>query len=235
MLPFEHHGLQVDALEIPRTIGSRTITATEVESWFGRSKKLQLRPEKYGEIAAGLTKMRWPSDRPAAKVRSNLGINQKSARSFWDFEAATKAAKTLLDDMPAMLSHWQEPEWSPEHQSAYNAISVLNEALITALPYIEWPLGPYEVATGRKAPKDWHMPSILIAKSVIKALVAAGDDAPGITHNSLVVGIIQKALIRMQFPQSRTLSRDAIGAHLKQWNKKWGDLPRKPATALVTK
>jgi hypothetical protein len=225
----------VNALEIPRTVGSRTITAAEVETWFGNSKKLKSRPEKYGEIAAALTKMRWPSDRPASKLRSNLGRSQKNASGFWDFKVATKAAKMLRDDLPAMLLHWKDPEWSAHNRAAYAAIKSLDEALSSAMPYIEWPLGPYEAATGRKAPKAWHMPSILIAKSVIDALVAAGHDAPAITHNSLVVGIIQKALIRMQFPQSRTLSRDAIGAHLKQWNNKWGDLPPKRATDLVTK
>jgi hypothetical protein len=107
-------------------------------------------------------------------------------------KAAAKAAKTLLDDMPAMLSHWQEPKWSPEHPEAYKAVSALNAAFTAAVPYIERPLGPYKATTGKKRPKDWHMPSILIAKCVISAFTAVGEEALGITHNSLVVGVVKK-------------------------------------------
>jgi hypothetical protein len=223
----------VNALEIPRTVGSRTITAAEVESWFGRSKKLKLRPEKYSEIAAGLTKMRWPSDPPASKGRSN-GRSQKSASGFWNFEAATKAAKTLLDDLPAMLLHWKDPEWSADNRAAYAATKSLDEALSTAMPYIEWPLGRYSPQTGRKRPKDWHMHSVLVAKLVMQALVDAGEHKPAFTHNSLVVRIIHKALVRMDFPNSGTLSLDAIGMHLARWDEKYGLLP-KDAAAVVTK
>jgi hypothetical protein len=224
----------VNALEISRTIGSRPITAAEVESWFGRSKKLKLRPEKYSEIGAGLTKMRWPSDPPASKGRSRLGKNEKSAGGFWDFEAATKAAKTLLDDLPAMLLHWKDPEWSAHNRAAYAAIKSLEEALSTAMPYIEWPLGQYSGQTGKKRPKDWHMHSVLIAKLVMQALVDAGEHKPGHTHNSLVVRIVHKALVRMGFPHSETLSLDAIGMHLARWDRKYGLLP-KDAAAVVTK
>jgi hypothetical protein len=198
----------------------RTITPAEVKTWFGQSRQQKLKPAIYSKIAADLNKLRWPSD-PLPKDRSRP-TTRKSG--LWDLNAAANAAKTLLDDMPAMLSHWQEPKWSPEHQAAYKAIRALNGALIAAMPYIEQPLGPRKGSTGRKAPKDWHMPSILIAKLVIWALMEAGEDAPGVTHNSLVVRIIQKALVRMQFPQSGTLTRDAIGAHLKRRSKKYGTL-----------
>ena len=43
----------------------RTITPTEVKAWFGKSKQQKLKPDIYINIAAGLTKLRWPRDPPA--------------------------------------------------------------------------------------------------------------------------------------------------------------------------
>jgi hypothetical protein len=125
-----------------------------------------------------------------------------------------------------MILHWQNsPEWSPETQPAHEAIKALDKALSVAMPYIEWPLGRYERQTGQKNPKEWHLYSILIANFVLQALIDAGEANPGITHNSLVVKIIKNALVRMDFPGSKTLS---IGAHLKRWKERYGDLVPKP-------
>jgi hypothetical protein len=218
-------------LDTVRKKADRAITAAEVKTWFGKTKQQRLRPDIYGKIAADLTRLRWPSDPPP---KDRYG-HTESESGLWDIKVATKAAKTLLDDMPAMLSHWHEPKRSPEHQVAHKAVSALNEALNTAMPFIEWPLGPYKASLGRKKPKNWHVPSIVIARLVIDALVAAGEVAPGITHNSVTVRVVQKALIRMEFPYCKTLAREAIGAHLKRWSQKYGGLAQKKPTVLVTK
>jgi hypothetical protein len=214
--------MQVDSLDSVYKKAERAITPAEVQAWFGKPKQQTLQPNIFGKIATELNKLRWPSD-PPPKDRSRTTTSKSR---LWDIRPAASAAKTLHSNMPAMLSFWRGPQWCPEHQAAYKAICRLHEALSAAMPYIEQPLGPYKASTGRKAPKAWHMPSVLIAKLLVGALMEAGEDAPGITHNSVVVRIIKKALVRMQFPQSRTLSRDAIGAHLKRWDKKYGLTPK---------
>jgi hypothetical protein len=209
----------------------RIITPAEVRAWFGKSKQQKLKPEVYGKIAAGLTNLRWPSD-PPPKARSRSPVSESC---LWDIKAAGKDAKALLASIPVMLSHFREPKWSPEHQEAYKAIDALNQTLHAAMPYIEWPLGRYEPSKGKKAPKNWHMHSFLIARLVIDTFLEAGHKAPGITHNSIVVTIIKNALVRMQFPYSKTVSREAIGAHLKRWHEKYGSLALRRTDDLVTK
>jgi hypothetical protein len=210
--------MRVGSLDSVYKKAERAITPAEVQAWFGKSKQQTLQPNIFGKIAADLNKFRWPSDPPP---KDRLSPTTRKSR-LWDTEVAANAARALHGDMPTMLSFWRKPQWSPEHQAAYKAIYKLQDALSAAMQYIEYPLGPYKPSTGRKAPKDWHMPSVLIAKLVIGALMEAGEDSPGITHNSLVVRIVQKAIVRMDFPYAKTLSRNAIGAHLKRWDRKYG-------------
>jgi hypothetical protein len=220
----------VTALEASHADDRRTITAAEVKTWFGNSRKLSSKPEKYSEIATRLTRLRWPGDPPPApKADLKSRTRSKSSSGFWNFDAATEAAKRLHSFLPAMILHWQDsPEWSPETRPAYEAIKALDETLSVAMPYIEWPLGRYERQTGQKRPKEWHLYSILIASFVLQALIGAGDANPGISHNSLVVKIIKTALVRINIPGSKTLSTGAIGAHLKRWKDTHGDLVPKP-------
>jgi hypothetical protein len=197
----------------------QSITPEEVQSWFGKSKQKKLKPQIYRTIACQLNKFRGPS--APLTIRSSP-LERKSG--MWDINGTAKAAKRLLQDMPAMLSHWRDRSWDPKDQAAYITIDALNEALSAAMPYIEHPLGEYDRANGRKAPKRWHSPSVLIAKYVMQALLDAGESLPSITHGSLVVRIVKKVLVRMQFPQSETVSRDALAAHLKRWKEKYGNL-----------
>jgi len=107
----------------PRKKADRPITAAEVKSWFGNTKQQKLKPDIYGKIAACLNRLRWPSD-PLPED----GFRPTTSKSgLWDLKAAAKTANTLLNYMPAMLSHWHEPKWSPEHRAAYEAVSALNE------------------------------------------------------------------------------------------------------------
>jgi hypothetical protein len=216
--PFGRDERVVTEVTISSANSSRTITLSEVRDWFGKSKKLQLGRGQCSKIAARLTRLRWPSDSPTPTDTFDPEIME----GYWDFDNATKAAKTLLEHVPAMLSHWKSLRPTAESRAGYEAIHNLKDALSTAMPYVEWPFGRYQRQTGRKQPKDWHIYSVLIARLVVEVLVVAGESKPGITHNSLVVRVVHKALIRMDFPNSAMITRDAIGAHLSRWNKRYG-------------
>lgn|GEM_PF-3069521 len=225
----------IEQMKTPRPEGSRKITATEVKKWLGSSKASILGRSQYREIAAGLTKLKWPGDLP-----SPLGSPwfQKEPeidpKRWWDFEAATEAAKTLLKSAPAMLSHWEGQRWAPQSRDGYDVIKALGNALFLAMPYIEWPLGYYEHRTRSKRPKPWHTMALVIARLVINVIVKAGHNEPGITRNSIVVRIVRNALIRMKLPDAKMVTLAAIGAHLTRWDKKYGLTPNGVA-ALTTK
>ena len=210
---------------------SRTITAAEVRGWFGSSPKSRLGATQYREIAAYLTKIRWPSDTGPLFQPCPVAVEPDEADRYWDFGAAFAAAKLLLESMPAMLRHWNGLLWAPETRGAHPAIKALQDALTVALPYIEWPFGVYERQTGRKKPKIWHLPAVMVANIVIKAMIEAGHDDPGITRNSIIVRVVCKALIRMRYPHVHMITASAVGAHLTRWDKKYGLI----RSALTTK
>jgi hypothetical protein len=214
----------------------RAITATEVREWFGSSCRAQLGDAQYGEIAAYLTKWSWPSDPPNPPSSPCLPKDEieTNPNHWWDFQGASNAAKTLLASVPAMLSHWDGPRWAPETNAGDEAIKTLSDALSVAMPYIEWPFGQYERQTGRKQPQAWHIPAVLIAHVIVKAMIKAEHDEPGITRNSVVVRVVRKALIRMGFPHLEMVTASAIGAHPTRWDKKFGLTP-KGIAALTTK
>ena len=209
---------------------SRKISAAEVKQWFGNSRQAQLLGSQYREIAARLTKFHWPGDPPAPADAPWLPemITEPDDR-WWDFRAATDAAKTLRDSMPKMLVFQEGLQWAPETRDGYGAIKDLERALFAALPYIEWPFGYYERRTGYKRPKEWHTYARLIARLAIDQMIKAGSVKPGIARNSVVVRVVQRALIRIGIPQSKTLSKTAIGMHLTRWDAKYGLLPRPTA------
>ena len=118
----------------------RTITADEVRDWFGKSTRSRLGEAQYRHIADYLTKIRWPSD-PDEPLGSPAPPNNSEPDEYWNFNAATDAAKLLLESFPGMLTHWQGLLWAPETRGGFAAIKTLQDALIIALPYIEWPFG----------------------------------------------------------------------------------------------
>jgi hypothetical protein len=214
---------------------SRKIAPSEVKQWFGTSSKAQLHNSQYRKIATHLTKLHWPSDPPPPPDSPWLAkiITEPDDR-WWDFRAATAAAKTLHDSIPKMLVFQEGLRWAPETRDGHGAIMRLQEALLTALPYIEWPFGFYKRSTGYKPPKAWHTYALLVAQLIIREMVVAGHAEPGITRNSVVVRVVRKALIRMLIPQAKIISSTAIGAYLTRWNKKYGLTP-KGIAALTTK
>lgn len=204
---------------------ARTVTPDEVKEWFGRSRKAQLHEERYGAIAADITALKWPGDPPPPTDAPWLvkGTPDSDKDRWWDFEAVAKAAKLVLASLPAMRRHWNGLRWAPETRGGYNAIEALEETLKVALPYIEWPFGEYERATGRKTPKEWHIPSIILAGMIIRTMVEAGNRSPAISRNSVVARVATKALIRMGF--QKELAQETVSMHLTRWDKKYGLTP----------
>jgi hypothetical protein len=218
-----------------RNSGSRKITSVEVRQWFGSSSKAKLHNPQYRKIASHLTKLHWPGDPPPPADSPWLAtINTEIDDRWWDFQAATAAAKTLRDSFPKMLAFQEGLQWAPETRDGLGAIKQLQASLVVAIPYIEWPFGYYKRATGYKPPKAWHTYASLVARLVIQEMVVAGHAEPGITRNSIVVRVVRKALIRMTIPYAKTVSNTAIGAYLTRWDKKYGLTP-KTIEALTTK
>ena len=153
---------------------------------------------------------------------------------WWDFHGSSEAAKKLLGSLPAMTAHWDCLRWAPETRAGSEVLKTLTAALSAAMPYIEWPLGYFERQTGRKKPKAWHTPSVIIARIIINAMVEAGHEQPGISRNSVVVRIVLKALIRMRYPDLEMITATAIGTHLERWDKRFGLTP-KGIAALTAK
>jgi hypothetical protein len=198
----------------------RTISAAEVKQWVGASSKAKLTDAQYDQIAVRLTKFRWNSDPPPSPSRGPKLIDGSDER-WWDIKATTKAARTLRDSMPKMLAFQKTLQWAPETRDGYNAIDALKKALVAASPYIEHPFGG-KGAGGRKRAKQWHIYAFLIAQLIIDEMIKAGHPKPGITRNSVVVRVVQKALKRMGVDKSGILSTSTIGMYLTRRNNKYG-------------
>lgn len=217
-------------MDPPRKKADRPITAAEVKSWFGNTKQQKLKPDIYGKIAACLNRLRWPSD-PLPED----GFRPTTSKSgLWDLKAAAKTANTLLNYMPAMLSHWHEPKWSPEHRAAYEAVSALNEALTAAMPYVERPLGgPNKASTGKKVPKDWHMrsrggPNQQDPRGVGHQWLAGPSRlTPGEAHDNRLRSVLLNALL----PQTMLLADRGYDANwireLARQQGAWANIPPK--------
>jgi hypothetical protein len=201
---------------------SRAISAIEVAGWFGNSSKLTM--TDYETIAARLNRMRWPSDPSDPPDAPWLPKEPKDEPDrWWDFHAVFLAAKTLSTSLPAMRAHWDGLQWDPTTKQGYDAICALEEALCEAMEFVEFPFGQYKRRKGgRKTPKEWHLPSVLMANLVIETLMAAGHPVGGTTRNSVIVRVVHKALLRMGFPDSAMRTPSAIGAHLTRWHQKCG-------------
>jgi hypothetical protein len=213
----------------------RTIIAAEVQEWVGKPSKSMMGKEQFREIAASLTSYRWPADPPPPPGTPWVPREiEPDPNRWWDFEAVTEAAKTLLRNAPAMLSHWEGQRWAPQTRNGFDVIKALGDALFSAMPYIEWPFGYYERQGRSKRPKPWHIMALVIARLVITAMIEADHNEPGITRSSIVVRIVSNALIRMGFPNAKMITPAAIGMHLTRWNEKFGLTPNGIA-ALTTK
>jgi hypothetical protein len=193
---------------------SHSITAAEVKAWFGQRSNARLNENQYRAIAKKLNKLKWFGE----PIKRGTKPSRNTDR-YWDFSAAIKAAKLLLDAMPAMKTHWRALTWAPQTREGYPATVALERALQTALPFIEWPFGRYQRATGRKQRKEWQVPSVLVAKILIDATVAAHRN-PSLARSAVLVRVTHAALKRMGYRLNVGIS--GVSAHLTRWDKQYG-------------
>lgn len=198
----------------------RTITAAEVSAWFKRGRGPWPSIHSCAEVAAGLTKMRWGSDHPLSELGEPF-----NAEPWWDPEKAAAAARSLLDDVPAMLWHWRRLRETPYEtidgrrpkrlRGGHKAIEQLQDALNAAIDYVEFPFGQYERQDHRKRkrPKPWHAPAVLVTSLIVAALKKAGHTG-ATDKNSAAVRIVHHALSRMGYGK---IKEPTIAAFLKSW------------------
>jgi hypothetical protein len=197
----------------------RTITTDDVRVWFGKSPKSKLKEAQYCELAAFLTRCRWPGDPPDPPDSPWLvRIIEDDQEQWWDFKGVSQAARNLLESMPQIVSCWE----TRLRSEGKDQIRKLQEALSDAIEYIEWPFGRYKRQTGQKTPKPWHIYAQLIARAIIGVMIEAGHEKPAVSRNSVVVRVAQKALMRMKIPNAGMVTRTAIAAYLTRWDGRYG-------------
>jgi hypothetical protein len=126
-----------------------------------------------------------------------------------------------------MLSYWDRVRRKREKCEGvatmgdrYDAIKALDDALTPAMPCFN-PFGKCDKGKTHRL-KDWHIPAILIADVVTKALVASGDDAPSLARNSAVVAVVHQALCRMRYPNIKMVTHSAVSGYLIRWTTDYG-------------
>jgi hypothetical protein len=131
----------------------------------------------------------------------------------WDMAEVADAAETL-------------------HEAGHEAVKQLSDALATALPYVKHPLGAYE-RNQKKRPKELHLPAVIIANALDKALSEAGHTKPAFSRNSIPVRVIHAILIRLDLlpvihetekeaHKKTEAARSAISTHIDRWWKAYG-------------
>lgn len=188
-----------------------TISAAEVKAWFGPRAKGRLEETQYALIAQKLNRFTWPTDPAKRRAQASPEVDH-----YWDFPAATKAAKFLLAAMPAMKRHWHALTWAPQTRRGYPATVALERALQRALPFIEWPFGQYQKSKARR--KEWQVPAVVVARLLTEAMVASGG-RPSLERNGVLVRVTHEALERMGYKLNVSMS--GLSAHLMRWRKRY--------------
>ena len=179
------------------------ITGEEVQGWFERFSKPHPSADDCSELAWFITGIAWPDPNP---------LHDAGVATVWNFDGVPKAAKILLANLPLMLSPFAVPAIRPGDHVGRAALVELQAALERAVPYLE---SPYRrTDNNRHRLKSWHVPAALLKFPIFGALVRAGHRRPGITRNSIVVGVLRLALERMGHG---TIEPGAIGQHLTRW------------------
>jgi hypothetical protein len=217
-------------------VASRIITAAEVRKWSANGHK-PWPSEACTEIAASLTKMRWPQDLPESRKPGEPRPpwdppppDPATEDPWWNPPGATAAARALLEDVPAMLWHWHWMQWAPEARpgqkpirlrDGYKAVEQLRVALNAALPFIEWPFGEYKRQDHRKKsrPSDWHMHAGAIAGNIRRALMQSGRRrALGFSRDTAEALVVHEALMRIGYCYIET---NTIAAYLQRQDTKF--------------
>ena len=84
---------------------------------------------QYRDIAAQLTKWKWPSDPETLANPQSAMATTIDDDHYWDFKAATNAAKVLIGSMPAMFQHWDGLQWAPETRDGFEKLAEIRRGL----------------------------------------------------------------------------------------------------------
>ena len=249
----------------------RTITLADVKVWFENCKKPRPSDAICNEVAARLTKMRWPRDIgppyvPPPPKPANWPKRRKwpppvrNDDAWWDqlddvvrrAQTAAAALKALEGTLPAtleLLERWQRDEqlrqelglwlqreqlqWVPK-TDAYEAVIALSKALARALPHIKFPFfRAFERKDHRqkRRPKNWHLPAVLIANIIERALIQSGRRTTSTTSgDSTVVKVVRNALARMGYGE---IEPGTIAARLTSWKNNQALLAKQARLALA--
>jgi hypothetical protein len=183
-------------------VKSHIVEPAEVREWFECHGKPWPTEAAYGAIAGLLSRMRWGSDPPDFDR-----VTGEQPR--WSAEEIAESARLLHAMTPAMVKYWETRRASAENNEAYFAMLVLRDAMMLALPHIEY-LGKSYAKPKAKNWVVWHLIAIAIAYYVREALIESGHDAPKLSKNTPTIKIVHKALLRMNF----NVKRPAVAAYL---------------------
>lgn len=197
------------------------IVAAEVKTWFG--PKCRLSRTEFERIARELNNFRprHPYSSP------NFQPPVLPQKEYWDRLSVSEAAKTLIQAIPHMLSHWRGLTPTPNSLLGKQAIEHLEKALVLAKHFIDWPFGAYEPRTSRTTIKPWHPVAVVVARVVVGAMKRGGVSSPGLSRNSVVVRVIKCALRRLEIEGAQMITESAIAMQLKRHHERWF-VPKNP-------
>jgi hypothetical protein len=110
-------------------------------------------------------------------------------------------------------------------------MDALSTALTVAMPFIEYPFGEYARTTGRKEPKSWHMPAVLVLPTILRAMMDAGHKNPGLARDSVAIAVLHQGLSQIGLRGMAMMTPTALAAHLRRW-RFWKGLTTKQIAAL---
>lgn len=205
---------------------SHDVSADEVAQWFGRRLKPAPSNETFANLASAINRCRWPDD-PPIELSCNEELSDEEiaadAARWWDFKAGGNAARTLTAILPKLDRHLNSLTPSPTVVAGQDALRGFGSALDVLSPFIEFPLGKPEDRRGRPtATKPWQDWSLTISHLVIKSLIEAGHKNPAISRNSVLVRVVQRALIRMRIEGAQSVSTTTLSAFLVRWDEFYG-------------
>jgi hypothetical protein len=185
-------------------VRSHIVEPAEVREWFECHRKPWPNEAAYGAIAGLLSRMRWGSDPPDSD-------RVAGEQPRWSAEEIAEAARLLHAMTPAMVKYWETRRASAENNEAFYSMLVLRDAIMLAMPHIEYLEKSYAKPKAvKRQSSDWHMQAIGLAHYVRQALIKAGHDAPRLSLNAPTIKIVYKALKRTKF----AVKRPALAAYL---------------------
>src|SRR5262245_29891011 len=130
--------------------GGHVVPPAEVMGWL-QSYGVTWPADAVIEIAERLSQMRWAGD-PEPDPPEVVDSPAVGDVDWERFQIATDAAKKLQTNIPALLQHWESLRWDPQTSGGYDAIKAVEQALLTAQHWIEFPFGEYEKVDHRSKP-----------------------------------------------------------------------------------